>query len=168
MKYNCKILKIFVWIPVIMMACAIFGFSKQDGTQSEGLSRKAAICILQAADEAHFIDLNQDNQEQLIQGLQFPIRKCGHMTEYALLGMLVYVALTVDEVAYKFKKYIALLAGFAFASSDEIHQLFVPGRSGRFTDVLIDTAGCTIGILLCVVCEKYINRHLKNRHQYEN
>jgi VanZ family protein len=83
------------------------------------------------------------------------------MSEYAVLGILVYGALTVNEVNRKLKKYIVLLMVFLFASSDEFHQLFVPGRSGRFTDVLIDTAGCTIGILFCLGYEKHKMKHNK-------
>lgn len=161
MKQNCKIIKVLVWIPVIVMACVIFGFSKQDGTESEGLSRKAAVIILQVADETHLVHLNQENSEQYIQNLQLPIRKCAHMSEYAVLSILIYGALTVNEVKRKLKKYIVLLMVFLFASSDEFHQLFVPGRSGRFTDVLIDTAGCAIGILFWLGYEKHKMKHNK-------
>ena len=36
---------------------------------------------------------------------------------------------------------------FLYACTDEFHQLFVPGRAGRFTDVLIDTTGGIIMLL---------------------
>ena len=40
---------------------------------------------------------------------------------------------------------------FLYACSDEIHQLFVPGRSGMFTDVLIDTGGAVTGMLVSML-----------------
>ena len=41
-----------------------------------------------------------------------------------------------------------------YASSDEIHQLFVPGRAGQVRDVLIDTSGAVAGILLAILIRK--------------
>ena len=38
-----------------------------------------------------------------------------------------------------------MLVAVAYAVTDEVHQLFVPGRSGRITDVLIDGAGAVVG-----------------------
>jgi len=58
------------------------------------------------------------------------------------------------------KRVLIILAGLAFtycflyACSDEIHQLFVPGRSGKFTDVLIDSAGALLAVLLCFLVKK--------------
>ena len=44
---------------------------------------------------------------------------------------------------------IALSVGFLYAVSDEVHQIFVPGRAGQLRDVLIDTTGVLLGIFLC-------------------
>jgi len=80
-------------------------------------------------------------------------RKCAHLTAYAVLGILVWRALRKpvrkDERPWRWAD-----AGFAvlfvavYAASDEIHQLFVPHREGRITDVMIDTAGAVIGLFL--------------------
>jgi len=68
------------------------------------------------------------------------LRKLAHATEFAVLGGLLLRALR-DERA-------ALAAGFAYAASDELHQHFVDGRVGSPVDVLIDTAGVAIGLVL--------------------
>ena len=56
---------------------------------------------------------------------------------------------------YKLKQskriWISLIVGVLYASSDEIHQAFVPGRGPMLTDVLIDTSGVVTGIIL-VIC----------------
>lgn len=49
-----------------------------------------------------------------------------------------------------------------YACTDEIHQLFVPGRSGQFRDVMIDSLGAFIGILILSIFLMIIN-HLKKR-----
>ena len=68
------------------------------------------------------------------------LRKLAHAAEFAVLGGLLLRALR-DERA-------ALAAGIAYAVSDELHQHFVPGRVGSPLDVLIDSVGVAVGVLL--------------------
>ena len=79
--------KILIWIPAIIMAMLIFGFSKQDGEESTGLSYKAADIILTVCDKAGIVDYNDNNRDSMIESVQFPIRKAAHMTEYAVLSV---------------------------------------------------------------------------------
>lgn len=144
-----KTIKILVWIPVLVTGILITGFSSQNGNESSGLSRKAAniiVCGLERADIISFTDYGQ--REQLIETLQFPVRKCAHMTEYAVFTTFTYIALLADSINSKKRKYITFLIGFLLAASDELHQRFVPGRCGSIKDVIIDSAGCIIGLLL--------------------
>ena len=84
-----SIKKILIWLPAIVMAMIIFGFSKQDGEESSGLSYKAADIILTVCDKAGIIDCNENNRESMIEAVQFPIRKAAHMTEYFLLAIAI-------------------------------------------------------------------------------
>jgi VanZ family protein len=68
------------------------------------------------------------------------LRKLAHACEFAVLGGLLLRALR-DERA-------ALAAGVAYAISDEMHQHFVPGRVGSPLDVVIDSVGVALGVLL--------------------
>jgi VanZ family protein len=68
------------------------------------------------------------------------LRKLAHAAEFAVLGALLLRALR-DERA-------ALAAGIAYAASDELHQHFVPGRTGAPVDVVIDAAGVALGVAL--------------------
>jgi len=67
------------------------------------------------------------------------LRKGAHMTEYAILALLLFRALGSELPAFLF--------GLAYAVSDEIHQLFVSGRHGSPLDVAIDAAGLLLGLL---------------------
>jgi VanZ family protein len=67
------------------------------------------------------------------------LRKGAHMTEYAILALLLFRALGSELSAFLF--------GLAYAVSDEIHQLFVSGRHGSPVDVAIDAAGLLLGLL---------------------
>ena len=68
------------------------------------------------------------------------LRKAAHMTEYAILGGLLLRALG--------RELPALLAGVAYAVTDEIHQHFVEGRHASALDVALDGAGVAVGIFL--------------------
>jgi VanZ family protein len=68
------------------------------------------------------------------------LRKAAHVTEYAILGALLYRALRREAPA--------LAAGIAYAATDEVHQHFVRGRHGSPVDVAIDALGVTLGMLL--------------------
>lgn len=75
-----------------------------------------------------------------------PVRKIAHFTEFGILGVLSYI--NIRE--YKKDKVVLLSIVFSclYAISDEVHQLFVPGRYCAIADMAIDTCGATIGILL--------------------
>lgn len=70
-------------------------------------------------------------------------RKGAHVAEYALLMLLVVRFFTAIFPKESFPRITLVSFAFcvAYAASDELHQLFVPYRGGKLTDVLIDTAG---------------------------
>jgi VanZ family protein len=73
-------------------------------------------------------------------GWDYVLRKCAHMTEFAILGILLWRALGAELPA--------LVLAVAYAGTDELHQLFVRGRHGSVIDVGIDTVGVLIGLAL--------------------
>ena len=68
------------------------------------------------------------------------LRKAAHVTEYAILGLLLMRAIG--------REIPAVLIGVAYAISDELHQHFVRGRHSSPIDVAIDSAGVLIGVLV--------------------
>ncbi|MGL4848918.1 MAG: VanZ family protein [Clostridium sp.] len=81
------------------------------------------------------------------------IRKGAHITEYAILGILSYNAFILFYNRRQ-AMMIALLVTIGYAITDEVHQLFVAGRAGRATDVLIDSIGAIIGTSICFFWNK--------------
>ena len=71
---------------------------------------------------------------------RFLILKSFHLIEYAFLAFLLSFAIL--------KKKWAVLIAYLYAVSDEFHQSFVPGRTARFRDTMIDLIGILIGILI--------------------
>ena len=68
------------------------------------------------------------------------LRKAAHVTEYAILGLLLVRAIGRETPA--------ILIGVAYAISDELHQHFVRGRHSSPIDVAIDSVGVLIGVLV--------------------
>jgi VanZ family protein len=91
--------------------------------------------------------------EARIDELHYYVRKLGHFSEYAILGALYWRVIRSDPrltgsrgMAGQFLLVVLLCC--LFAASDEFHQLFVPTREGKVTDVLIDTFGSSAGALV--------------------
>ena len=101
-----------IWLPVLAWAAVIFAFSSIPSLSS-GLGVWDTV-----------------------------LRKCAHVTEYAVLGALLYRALEREAPA--------LAAGIAYAATDEFHQHFVHGRHGSPVDVGIDAVGVALGMLVWV------------------
>lgn len=98
--------------------------------------------------------------------LTFIVRKTAHFTEYAILGILFYFFYrqTLPQKNGLQLFVLAILSSFLYACTDEIHQLFVPGRSGQFTDVLVDTLGAFCGCLLLLAIRRLRKAWRARRH----
>jgi VanZ family protein len=70
----------------------------------------------------------------------YVLRKCAHVTEYAIFAALLVRALGREVPAF--------LVAVGYAVTDEIHQHFVRGRHASPIDVAIDAVGATIGVLV--------------------
>ena len=130
------------WLPVLLWCAVIFGFSSDAGS----LRRTSRII----GPVLHW--LVPGLSDEVVYKVQFGVRKAAHVTEYAALALLIWRALRRpvrgDARPWHWREAGLALAGAAlFAVSDEIHQAFVPGREGRATDVLIDSAGALAGLL---------------------
>jgi VanZ family protein len=78
---------------------------------------------------------------------EWAVRKAAHCFEYAVLGALLFAGFfNSSRIAKTVSSTFA--AGVLYAISDEVHQHFVPGRTARFADVVIDTAGISIAVFV--------------------
>lgn len=87
------------------------------------------------------------------------LRKLAHLTEYAWLGIALYGTFRALRIPHGVK--LTLGISFLVASVDESIQIFSPGRSAEFKDVLIDTTGAGLGILLAAVLAAIWKRLIK-------
>ena len=131
-----KVILALAWLSVVAVCVAIFLFSGEVAEDSAGQSG-----FLRALFTKIFG----------IGFTEFFIRKFAHMSEFAALGFLSAFAF-----AYSLKSakafYWGIVFSFCYAVSDEVHQLFVAGRSGQVRDVFIDLAGAMLGVLVLGCC----------------
>ena len=78
--------------------------------------------------------------------LDFLLKKSAHLGEYFILTILILGAFLISRMSLKRAIVLSLALAVIYAVSDEWHQTFVVGRSGRIWDVVIDTAGVAAGI----------------------
>lgn len=141
-----------VLTAVIMLM--IFLFSTQDADRSDrtsGIFSRRVISLLYSDYDSR----PEAEQQEIYDSVQHVTRKCAHFCEYALLGFMIRLCLESWFGNAVKRKRTLLLAGFAagafYAATDEIHQLLIDGRSGQWTDVLLDSCGVMTGVLLGVL-----------------
>jgi len=91
-----------------------------------------------------------------IAAVQFFVRKCAHVTEYAILAALLYRAFRQSGKLRRFAGVISFFIAGVYASLDEFHQSFIPSRTGAIQDVMIDCVGAFFGLLLCSLGSSFL------------
>lgn len=139
---------------LFLLYVVIFGFSAQDSEQSGGLSHMISEKCVEFVNALTGKKWSEIFIEEMALYFEHPIRKLAHFAEYACMGVLVYIMWRPWKSRGRGLYLLVLMWVFVSAAGDEVHQLFVPGRYGCVTDVLLDTSGGGFGVLLCVLGEK--------------
>ena len=140
--------KIYIALSAIFLAAVtviIFYLSAQTATESTETSDSVIIWI-----ELIF---GKNYNEDLV-------RTLAHFCEFAGLGFLTCnLAFAIKDSP---KPLLSILLAFGYAITDEIHQIFIPGRAFQLTDLAVDLAGITLGVavlsVLALLIKKYKNK----------
>ncbi len=150
--------RVIAGVLALLWMCMIFAFSAQESEESSEVSGAFSQQIVSGVGKIFHLNLNEEELRRIANAIEKPVRKAAHMTEYAVLSVLIYIWLGKWKHAIVFAAF--------YAASDELHQRFVPGRAGRLGDVLIDSAGAVLGVLIFIGVKKCIIS-LRNRHKYK-
>ena len=131
------------WLPVLIWMAIIF--SASGDTQSYQHSSRIIGPFLHWL----FPAMSETNVNHVVTFA----RKCAHLTEYAILAFLFWRAIRQPSKAnprpWSWPQAGAAVAFVAlYAATDEFHQSFVPSREASGRDVLIDTTGAALGMLV--------------------
>jgi len=139
--------KLINWLPAFVWMMIIFMFSAQPATKSNELSVGFTKVLIDTLGRIFPFNIETSTINSFVGQMNHIIRKFAHFSIYLVLGILVSRALIKN--GYKTRVVlISFLICSIYAASDELHQLFVPGRGCQLKDVLIDSAGSFIGICL--------------------
>lgn len=142
MKYK----KIVLIILIICWMTTVFMLSGENAEKSETTSGSVVGFIVDKIYDTS--NMSQKEREDKIENLQRPIRKLAHFTIYAIGGVITFMFMNDLNITNKRKILYSIMFCLIYATTDEIHQHYVPGRSCEIRDVLIDTIGASIGILI--------------------
>ena len=140
---------IIAWAAVVLWMSFIFTMSAQPAEESKQTSGGVAELILRVV-VPDFDGLSREEQAEMIESIQYFVRKGAHFCGYALLGILLFTAFSCHFEKLTLLVILSLSASALYAASDELHQRFIPGRSGEFADVLLDSTGALLGIMICL------------------
>ncbi len=137
---------------VILFMIFIFCFSNQNAKKSQNLSDAVAIKAFDIKANITNQANTEEEREIFIRETRLIIRKSAHFIIYFFLGILCFIALKNYNVSHPIVYTIIIC--FLYACSDELHQLFVNERTAKFMDVLIDTCGSGVGIVIANLLTK--------------
>ena len=153
------IIRYVLMVCIIAVCCTIFRFSSEQANVSSKTSEGVTKAIVSVVCK----DKPTYDEDTLVKALQPIVRKAAHFSIYLLLGTLVMCCAQTFKGCKEYKFDTSVMLCFFYACTDEFHQLFVPGRSGEFADVCLDTVGATFGILF-VMLIVWIVEKIKNRN----
>lgn len=127
--------------------------SKSKGTLNEIVEKTVETTNGMGITDKH---PSENKMKEFIDKYNYLFRKFAHASEYFVLTLLLIFALKNSGVVGNKIFIFALLICFIYSCTDEYHQTFVVGRTGQFSDCLIDTLGGFIGCTLYYLIYKLI------------
>lgn len=146
--------KVFHTILVILWMFVIFNFSSQNGPKSTKTSDVVTSMVVNVTTNVTNKDISREEVKKKVEDSTFLVRKTAHFTEYLILGILVFQLLSDYTKISKKTIIFCLLICYLYAVSDEVHQIFIPGRTAKIMDTFIDGAGSLFGIILANIYYK--------------
>ena len=134
---------VFSWTAVALCMGFIFCMSLNNAEESKALSDSLAQRLI------NFLGINIP---------KVILRKGAHFVEFAGLGLCLCNALYAS-FGHRLTPVFALVGSVIYAISDEVHQIFSEGRACRITDVLIDSAGALLGIIIVFIIMERRNKN---------
>lgn len=133
---------------VCLWMALIFFLSAQPASESSRLSIGIAEKILKMI--SLFVS-NLGANDSLVNQFDYIVRKSAHAFNYLILAMIIVNTFYVIGIKRLHAFGYSIAITVLYAITDEIHQLFVPGRGCMLSDVIIDSIGVSLGLFIFVL-----------------
>ena len=150
------VLKIVFIAATVFLLVFIFVMSAKPAIESSEISLSVGYRLCRLF-RPGFDKLTEEEKQQCAAGINHFIRKSAHFAEFAATGALFYADFLLFDIKKPLCVLFGSLSGVLYSVSDEIHQIFVPGRAGMVTDVLLDSAGVLTGCLFALLISVIIS-----------
>jgi len=153
--------RITAFAVLLLLTCAwiavIFSFSSTGGEKSSSQSQAITERVVRVVDKDYEMPekTEPESKDRLYDNV---VRKTAHVFTYTVLGVLMFLtvrSLTAQRKNNAFALKLSVPLSIIVAAADEYNQSHVEGRSGRVSDVFIDSAGIILGTALCLLLFKY-------------
>ena len=148
--------KVFHSILVIIWMFVIFNFSSQNGPKSTNTSDVVTSMVVNVTTSVTNKNVSREEVKKRVEDSTFLVRKMAHFTEYLILGILVLQLLSDYTKINKRMLIVSLIICYLYAVSDEVHQIFIPGRTAKVLDTFIDGAGSLVGITIYSIYQRNV------------
>lgn len=140
----------------------VFCFSNQPGKKSSDTSKGVTAKVVNILTTN--MNVEETDKTEIINKVDPIVRKMAHYTVYMVGGILI---MNYINSSYKISEnkriLLSIIIGMCYAGTDEFHQLFISGRTGRIVDVYIDTLGVTTGVSIFLLLNKIKNNLIRRR-----
>lgn len=155
------IMKTILILMIFVTFALIFSFSNQNSQKSMSISRRVTEKLTQNIEWIQ--KLEKVEKENTLLKIETMIRKIAHFSIYFLFGMIMMSLMSIYHMKLRYKILCSFSIGFFYAIFDEIHQMFIPGRTGRALDVLIDSCGIISGIGIILLIQSIVRKLVSGR-----
>lgn len=138
------LIKKYIYIvSIIVVLISIYLFSSMNWKDTNSVSKGI---IYKGIEIVEGFTHREYDKKVVVNKLNKPIRKCAHFTLFLILGVCIYLLLNAFHIPHRV--IISIILCIVFAIIDETHQMFTLGRSSSIVDVLIDSMGSMLGIVI--------------------
>lgn len=148
-------MKKVLMILVVLWAMVIFYLSSQNAEQSNGASTFVIETIIDGVIGLTNREVTVSQRGELIRLVNGILREYMHGVVFLFLGGFLQL---FNELYVHKKPWIVWVICIIYGISDEIHQLFVPGRAFQISDLMMDAIGSLLGIGLVYLCAKALQK----------
>lgn len=136
-------------IVLVFWLIVIFLLSNGNNETTNNLSKGIVNKLLDILSHIEYFSFDDTKREIIINLLNPFLRKGAHIFEYFVLSLITFNLLKLFHLK-KQKYYITIIFCFIYSLLDELHQTFIDGRDGKFSDCLIDTSGAILFLIIVI------------------